>query len=204
VTGVQTCALPIYYNRGVAHRKKGNYDQAIRDYDEAVRQDPSIALAYNDYVEAIHRDVRLAQDHFDRANSHRRKGNYSQAIQDLDEAIRLNPGLAAAFNVRAWILYLLKRNEVALPDAERAVSLAPNVVYNLGTKAHVLAALGHWTDSLAVFNQALTVADAKWIKSYQKALKRHGYYEGRVDGVSNPAISAALEACLKAGCRVIE
>ena len=131
-------------------------------------------------------------------------GAKGRAIWHYDEAIRLDPNHASAHNARAWTLYTAGHNEDALPSAERAVSLAPGNAWNLGTKGLILAALGQWQAALTAFEQGLTVAEEDWIKSYQKALKKHGYYKGNSNGDYNSATRAALEACLQASCRVIK
>ncbi len=129
---------------------------------------------------------------------------YGRAIRYFDEAIRLDPNYASAHNVRAWILYTAGRNEDALPSAERAVSLAPGNPWHLGTKGHILAALGDWVDALDAFEQAMAAGDSDWIRKYQRALAEHGYYEGGIDGDYDTATQAALENCLKAACRLIQ
>ena len=67
-----------------------------------------------------------------------------------------------------------------------------------------MAALGRRKEALATVEQAMAVTDSDWIESYQKALKRHGYYKGGIHGEYDPATRAALVACLLVGCRVIE
>ena len=54
-----------YNNRGVAYADKGEYDRAIQDYDEALRLDPSQAVAYNN-----------------RGNAYIDKGDFDRAIAD--------------------------------------------------------------------------------------------------------------------------
>ena len=104
----------------------------------------------------------------------------------------------------AWALYLLERHEEVLGDAERAVSLAADNADYLGTEGHVLAALGRRQDALAAFERAMAVADTGWVGLYQEALTGHGYYSGAIHGAYDPATRAALQACLEAGCRLIE
>ena len=73
----------IHYNQGATHLKQGDYDQAIRDFDEAINIDPGLALAFNN-----------------RGMAYVAKGNYDQAIRDFAKAIEIDPGLAEAYNNR--------------------------------------------------------------------------------------------------------
>jgi lipoprotein NlpI len=98
-----------YYNRGVAHHRKGQYDLAIADYTSALKLNPSDAKAHNnrgvayknqrrfdlalaDYNAAIELDPDNASAHFNRANAYAQRGQNEQAIADYNDAIRLHPG----------------------------------------------------------------------------------------------------------------
>jgi tetratricopeptide (TPR) repeat protein len=71
--------------RGNAYFKKGNYDQALNDYNDAIKLVPSNPVAVNN-----------------RGNIEARLGQYDKAIADYSEAIHLNPGYANAFNNRCF------------------------------------------------------------------------------------------------------
>ncbi len=128
-------------------------------------------------------------------------GEHRRAIADYDQALRLNPGLAQAYNGRAWTLYLMGRNAEALGDVGWALSLDPGDVRAIDTRAHVLAALGRQSEALAEFERAMQAGGADWVRTYQEALAKHGYY---IDGAYGPVTRAALVACLDAGCRLLE
>ena len=127
-----------------------------------------------------------------------------QAIKDFDQALRLDPDNAAAYNNRAWTLYTWGRHAKALGDADRALSLHPGNPATLDTRAHVLAALGRRQEALAEFERAMQAGGKNFVRMYQEALETHGHYRGAVDGVYGPPVRAALAACLEAGCRVVE
>jgi peptidoglycan hydrolase-like protein with peptidoglycan-binding domain len=50
----------------------------------------------------------------------------------------------------------------------------------------------------------MQIGGADWVRRYQEALVKHGYYRGAVDGAYGPNTRAALAACLNAGCRLLE
>jgi hypothetical protein len=73
-----------YNNRGVAYVRKGQFKQAISDYNDAIRNDPHNPAAFNN-----------------RADIYSKANEYQRAIADLDEAIQLKPDYAVAFYNRS-------------------------------------------------------------------------------------------------------
>ena len=132
-----------YFNSGVSHHGKGQYDEAIRDFSEAIRLNPNVEVYYWNrgdsycqkgwYDEAI-RDctegIRLSPNDTAAYNyrgiSYYRKGWYNEAIQDFNEAVRLNPTNAAAYNYRGNAYYKKGQHDEAIRDVEMALSIDPN------------------------------------------------------------------------------
>ena len=63
----------VHHDRGYAHLCLEHYDEAIEDFDTAIKLKPDLARAY-----------------VDRAYVHEYGGEYEQARQDLDRAIALS------------------------------------------------------------------------------------------------------------------
>ena len=63
-----------YNNRGAAYGEKGQYDQAISDFNRAIEINQRYTMAYNN-----------------RGIVYRLKGRYDQAISDFNKAIGINP-----------------------------------------------------------------------------------------------------------------
>ena len=96
------------YNRGGTYHEKKEYDLAIKEFTEAIRLDPTNALAY-----------------FKRGNVYIDKNEYDLAIKDYSEAIRLNPNLACAYNNRGYVYAKKKEYDLAIGDCTEAVRLDP-------------------------------------------------------------------------------
>ncbi len=69
-----------YNKRGVAYARKGQYDQAISDFNKALEINPRYATAY-----------------YNRGVAYARKGQYDQAISDFTKALEINPRYATAY-----------------------------------------------------------------------------------------------------------
>ncbi len=67
--------------------KKGEYDKAIKDNDEAIRLDPTLPEAF-----------------YNRGSAWLQKKEYDKAIKDFNEAIRIYPKFALAFCERGFCL----------------------------------------------------------------------------------------------------
>jgi tetratricopeptide (TPR) repeat protein len=101
--------LAIAHNtRGNAFLKRQEYGQAIRDYDDSIRLNPSYSKALND-----------------RGVAYTRMQELDRAIGDFDEAIQLSPDYAIAFANRAQTYQRKGEFNLAVRDYAAAVRLQP-------------------------------------------------------------------------------
>lgn len=100
-----------FFNRGRALADKGQFDPAIRDFDEAVRLDPKYPDAFNN-----------------RGVAWSGKGQYEQAIKDFDEAIRLDPNYAIALYNRGLASQNLGRSDEAARYFDMAKQVGPRLI----------------------------------------------------------------------------
>ncbi len=107
-----------YFNRGNAYYDIGDFNQAIRDYDDVIRLDLSGADA-----------------HTNRGLAYLKKDNYRQAIRDFGEAISVDPGFAVAYHNRCLVLALMGRSKEALLDCNYSLRLIPNNPLSLDSRA---------------------------------------------------------------------
>jgi Tfp pilus assembly protein PilF len=132
-----------YFNSGLAFLNRKRYDEAIGDFTEAIRADPTYTLAYfnraraydnrgnydkavSDYTEAIGLDPSFLPSYFNRGMVYGHQGNYDKAVSDYDEAIRLDPNYAASYLNRG-LEYRNKGNwQKAISDFTEAIRLDPN------------------------------------------------------------------------------
>jgi tetratricopeptide (TPR) repeat protein len=107
-----------HMNRGNIFLAEKKLDEALAEYDEAVRADPSnagafidrglcrsdrddIIGAYADYNTAISINSQFAEAYYNRGHEHWRHGEYEAALPDAATAIGLKPDFAEAFGLRA-------------------------------------------------------------------------------------------------------
>src|ERR1044072_4575096 len=109
-----------YYNRAIAYRQKNDLDNALSDYNDAVKINPKHARAFNnrgtiykekgdldraiaDFSEAVRLDAKFTAAYFNRGNAYDDKGDVDKALADLEAAIELDPRNAAALTVRGAV-----------------------------------------------------------------------------------------------------
>ena len=96
------------YNQGTELLEKGQYDQAIANFDKAIEINPRYAEAYNN-----------------RGIAYLRKGQYDKAISDFTKVIEINPKDAMAHENRGLVYAILGQYDKSTSDHTKAIELDP-------------------------------------------------------------------------------
>jgi len=107
ITEIDASYRDAYLNRAAAYSERRIYEEAIEDYDEAIRLDSSFAPSFNN--RAI---VYMAMEEYDDARS------------DFNQAINLDSNYTAAYINRGILLGTLEEYDAAQSDFERAIDIA--------------------------------------------------------------------------------
>ena len=102
------CAVA-YSSRGFAALHIGRNEEALRDYNEAIRLAPEAGDLYNSL--------------YNRGGVYSDLGQYQLAIQDYNEAIRLYPGQAWLYDARARTYERIGDEQKAKADIDQACRL---------------------------------------------------------------------------------
>ncbi len=162
-----------YNNRGNAYVRRGDFERAIQDYDQALKVDTNYAKAFNnrgvaygktgqhdlairDLDEAIRLDPNYANAFANRAESHLNKGEHDRAIQDYGEAIRLQP-TSAVWNGRCRARAAKGELETALADCSEALRLDANSAAAFDLRGLVYLRMGQWDLAISNYNSALGI-----------------------------------------------
>lgn len=164
-----------YFVSGGAHLDKGNLDQAIADYTEAIRLKPDIFVAYLNRGTALRRKgefdlaiadynkaIELKADYYDaytlRGICYGKKGRYEEAIADFTKALEKKPHYLT-YHGLAWI-YATSKND-KYRNAARAVELAQKALQihrnanSLNTLAAAYAEAGRFEEAVETQEEAI-------------------------------------------------
>ena len=119
-------AIPaVYLGRADAYVRKGDYDRALADYDEAIKLAPDTAIAF-----ALRGEV------------HAKRGDYDGAIADYERAIERAPNLPSAFSNRGLAWANKGELRLAIADYTKAIKLDPNLPVAFNNRGIAHAARG--------------------------------------------------------------
>ena len=148
-------------------------DLALADLEKAVKYDPKQTEAYllvaqlnmlpdgdaKKAREAVDKAIELSGDEpAVRAKMLVLRASMQESLEkrlpDLDEAVRLAPGFAAAVRARGLLKADLGKLEESLADLEKAIELEPEDTATYEAKAIVLARLKKYDESLSALEKA--------------------------------------------------
>lgn len=99
----------LYYSRGVARERSGDWDGSVKDLRKALELNPDRPEVLN----------YLGYSFVDRGE------NYDEALAMIERAVKLRPDAGYIIDSLAWALYRLGRHAEALPKMEEASLLEP-------------------------------------------------------------------------------
>ena len=100
----------VYQRRGYAAASEQRYQEAINDYDEALKLTPQDAARIHEQRAAVEMKVQ----------------DYDKALADYSELIKQKPNEIKYLNYRAYIYELKNDLQNSLADTEKILTLDPN------------------------------------------------------------------------------
>ena len=160
------------FYRGFTSQAKGGHDNAIADYNEALRLRPDYPEAYYgrgivkqaldrsdeaiaDYNEALRLKPDFPEAYNNRGNAKQALGRRDEAIADYNEALRLKPDFPEAYNNRGRAKQALDRSNEAIADYNEALRLRPDYPEAYNNRGNAKQALGRRDEAIADYNEAL-------------------------------------------------
>ena len=163
-----------FFNRGLAHAAKRQYDDAIKDYGEAIRLRPSHPSAYNnrgngfgikgqhdraieDFNQAIRLKPRNTIAYFNRGNTFYYKAQYDRAIEDYSQTLRLNPHHASARYNRGTAYSFKGQHQLAIKDFNDVIRAKPRYGNAFANRGYAYEKLGNNEQAKKDYEKAITL-----------------------------------------------
>jgi tetratricopeptide (TPR) repeat protein len=145
----------LFVDRGNAKLRSQKFDDAIADYDEAIRVHPDYGLAFNnrglalvrkkdneralsDFTRSIELLPKFAAPSYNRGLIYFNRGDLDRALSDFDDAIRKDPKAGRHFASRAAAHEKKAALDAALQDLDAALALESANVPWLMSRAQIL------------------------------------------------------------------
>jgi tetratricopeptide (TPR) repeat protein len=90
-----------------------------------------------------------------RASAYMRKSDYDRAIQDYDDAIRLNPNDAPPYNIRGSAYFLKGDSDRAIQDFNEAIRLNPNYAIAYTSRGVAYIDKGDYSHAIRDYDDAI-------------------------------------------------
>ncbi len=129
-----------YYNRGIAHQNKGEHQDAIADFNQSLKLNPSDPATYSG-----------------RGYSYAQTGEYDLAIDDYNQTVKLKPDYKRIYYDRGWTYAAKGDHARALNDYNRAIELAKDDPDLFNGRGSSFAELGDLDRALADFDKAISL-----------------------------------------------
>jgi len=159
-----------HYSRGNEHYKRYEFDQAINEYSEAVKKDPSMADAYiargnaqsgkfnfenakGDYSKGA--ELNAEYDHYARGYSYYLQQDYKSAVTEFSESISLEKNLFAAYNDRGLSYANMGNQDKAIADFTDAIGINSNSAFPYNNRGNAYLSKKNYDKAVEDYSKAV-------------------------------------------------
>ena len=143
-----------YNERGNAYAVKGNYAQAILDFNKAIEIDAGM---HSSHRNPLHSYSIAARIFYNRANVYQKMGNLEEAISDYGRSIEINSLNPRAYNNRATIYMIKNEDDQALKDLDQAIKCDPNFVLAYSNRAEIYMEKRKYLEAISDFSRVIQI-----------------------------------------------
>jgi tetratricopeptide (TPR) repeat protein len=131
-----------YFKNGVSKHNQKDYKGAIKDYNQAIKEDKANKHAY-----------------FNRGTCELALNDLKSAMSDFNKTIEIDPTYVNAYYSRASVYVSQDKYVDALPDLDKTIELNPKTPNALTLRGQIRAQTGNKKGACEDFNQAKEVGD---------------------------------------------
>jgi len=168
-----------YALRGVSWYALREYDNAIKDFSQAIMLEPGdsslFALrgkalfmkhlydaALADFTEAIRLDPTNLVAYNDRGCTLKNQGEYHKAERQFNEVLRMAPNNALAFANRGTLWFAQDDLDKAMADLNRSIQLDPKQSFAYSNRGRVYMKRGDYPEAMADYDKAVAIDPDDW------------------------------------------
>ncbi|MFN5065918.1 MAG: tetratricopeptide repeat protein [Aphanizomenon sp.] len=191
--------VPAWYGLSEVYRKSNQLDKALAAINQAIQLQPNNPNLYNEkwavlsalkrYKEAaaaINKAIELsprAAFYLNQGIVRNELGDKQGAIDDFNQAIKINPNLALAYSNRGVVRNELGDKQGAIDDYNQAIKINPNYADAYYNRGNAKSALGDKQGAIDDYNQAIKLNPNESLAYLNRGIVRYdlGDKQGAID-----------------------
>ncbi len=126
------------YQRGAGHAAKGEYQEAVRDYTQALKFAPNSSDAL-----------------YNRGGAYSKLGRWDDALADFNALLDIVPNDPNTYYARAWVHAQRGEDKAAIADLDRVLKIAPDDQEALLDRGGMNIRAGRYDDAIRDFGALL-------------------------------------------------
>jgi lipoprotein NlpI len=126
------------YQRGAGHAAKGEYQEAVRDYSQALKFAPNSSDAL-----------------YNRGGAYSKLGRWDDALADFNALLKIVPNDPNTHYARAWVQAQRGEDKAAIADLDKVLEIAPDDQEALLDRGGMNIRAGRYDDAIRDFSALL-------------------------------------------------